>query len=117
MGCDVQYLLSSLLRLYFDDVRREPHTERHSSVSPRIDFLIQEETIGVEVKRASPNLQEKTLRTELFEDKGQYRLDTSVDTLLIFVYDPEKQIENKAEFEDSFDQETPEMETRVAVTR
>lgn len=114
---DVQYLLHGLLKLDFDDVRREPHTERHSSVSPRIDFLIQDETIGIEVKRASPTRQEKALRKELSEDKEQYRLDTNIDTLLMFIYDPEKQIENKAEFESSFEQETPQMETRVTVTR
>jgi len=114
---DVQYLLHGLLKLHFDDVRREPHTERHSSVSPRIDFLIQNETIGVEVKRASPTRQEHSLRSELAEDKEQYRLDTNIDTLLVFVFDPEKQIGNKAEFEDSFEQETSQMETRVTVTR
>ncbi|MCU4719079.1 PD-(D/E)XK nuclease domain-containing protein [Halapricum hydrolyticum] len=114
---DVQYLLHALLKLYFDDVRREPHTERHSSVDPRIDFLIQDETIGIEVKRASPTRREKSLRKELSEDKEQYRLDTNIDTLLIFVYDPLKQIENKAEFEGSFEQETPQMKTKVTVTR
>lgn len=114
---DVQYLLHSLLKLHFDDVRREPHTERHSSVSPRIDFLVQNETIGIEVKRASSTRQEKSLRTELSEDKEQYRPDTNIDTLLIFVYDPEKSIENKAEFEDSFEQNTSQMTTRVKVTR
>lgn len=114
---DVQYLLHSLLKLYFDDVRREPHTDRHSSVSPRIDFLVQNETIGIEVKRASQTRQEKALRKELAEDKEQYRLDTNIDTLLVFVYDPEKQIENKAEFEASFEQDSPQMTTRVTVTR
>lgn len=114
---DVQYLLHALLKIDFDDIRREPHTDRHSSVSPRIDFLVQNETIGIEIKRASPTRQEKPLRKELSEDKEQYRLDTNIDVLLIFIYDPEKQIENKAEFESSFEQETPQMETRVTVTR
>lgn len=114
---DVQYYLHSLLKLHFDDVRREPHTERHSSVSPRIDFLINNETIGIEVKRASSTRKERDLRTELSEDKEQYRLDTNIDTLLVFVYDPDKQIENKAEFESSFEQDSPQMTTRVTVTR
>jgi len=114
---DVQYLLHGLLKLHFDDVRRESHTERHSSVSPRIDFLIQDETIGIEVKRASTSNQEQKIRTELSEDKEQYRVDTNIDTLLIFVYDPDKNIGNKAEFEDSFEEDIPQMETRVIVTR
>lgn len=114
---DVQYLLYSLLKLHFDDVRRETHTEQHSSVSPRIDFLVKNATIGIEVKRASETRQAKKLRTELAEDKEQYRLDNNVDTLLVFVYDPEKQIENKAEFEASFEQDTPQMTTKVTVTR
>lgn len=114
---NVQYLLHGLLKLHFDDVRREPYTERHSSVSPRIDFLVQNETIGIEVKRASPTRQERALRNELSEDKEQYRADVNIDTFLIFVYDPEKQIENKAEFEDSFRQDAPQMKTEVIVTR
>lgn len=114
---DVQYLLGALLKLHFDDVRRESHTERHSSVSPRIDFLLQDETIGIEVKRASSTRREKALRKELAEDKEQYRLDTNIDTLLVFVYDPDKEITNKAAFEASFEQDTNQMTTRVTVTR
>lgn len=78
---------------------------------------MQEETIGIEVKRASSTRREKALRSELSEDKEQYRLDNHVETLLVFVYDPEKAIENAAEFEDSFEQDTPQMTTRVTVTR
>ncbi|NHN41238.1 hypothetical protein G9C85_06250 [Halorubellus sp. JP-L1] len=114
---DVQYFLHSLLLLHFEDVRREPHTEEHSAVSPRIDFLIKKETIGIEVKRASESRTRKDFRGELSEDKEQYRLDTDIDTLLVFVYDPEKQIENKTHFEESFEQDTPQMTTRVTVTR
>lgn len=47
---DVQDLLHALLRVHFDDIRPEEWTPSHAGSSSRVDFLLKEEQIIVEVK-------------------------------------------------------------------
>lgn len=48
---DVQDLLHSLLRLYFDDVRPEEWAPSYAGSSSRMDFLLKEIKIVIEVKK------------------------------------------------------------------
>ncbi len=48
---DVQDLLHSLLHLYFDDIRPEEHTPSYAGSSARVDFLLKNEKIVIEVKK------------------------------------------------------------------
>jgi hypothetical protein len=113
---DVQYLLHALLKIYFDDIRSETWTERHSSVSPRIDFLLERHDLGIEVKRASDSMSPKRIRSDLAEDKEQYRKDSNIGTLLCFIYDPEYQIKNPVEFETDLSESPSNLTTRVTIT-
>ncbi|MFC7229423.1 hypothetical protein N0B31_18640 [Salinirubellus salinus] len=114
---DVQYLLHGLLRLYFDDVRDETYLSRVATKSPRIDFLLEEHDIGIEVKRASETRPVRRLLTEISEDKEVYRKDPLCDTLLVFIYDPERTETNPAEVEKDLSEATKNLTTRVKVTR
>jgi len=114
---DVQYLLHALLRLYFDDIRDENYLKRHAGVSPRIDFLLEDKNIGIETKRVTTNRHPKKIRTELAEDKEHYRGDTSCETLLCFIYDPDHHLTNPAEFEKDLSETTDNLTTRVTVTQ
>lgn len=114
---DVQYLLHSLLRLYFDDVRDENYLRRHAGVSPRIDFLLEDESIGIETKHVTDNRSPKKIRSELAEDKEHYQSDTRCETLLCFVYDPNQYLTNPAEFEKDLSESTANLTTRVTVTQ
>jgi len=113
---DVQYLLHGQLKIYFDDVRAETSTERHSSVSPRIDFLLEQHSIGIEVKRASDSMTPKRIRSELAEDKEQYRKDSNIETLLCLIYDPSHEIRNSVEFEADLADSPSNLTTLVTVT-
>lgn len=114
---DVQYLLNALLRLHFDDVRDEEYLRRHANKNPRIDFLLEDEKVGIEVKRPSVNHPPDKIRTGLAEDKEQYRSDARCNTLLCFIYDPDKQITNPAEFEKAVTESTKNLTTRVTITQ
>ncbi|MFC5133519.1 MULTISPECIES: hypothetical protein [Haloferacaceae] len=114
---DVQYLLHALLRLYFDDIRDENYLKRHAGVSPRIDFLLEDENIGIETKRVRANSHPKKIRTELAEDKEHYRSDTNCETLLCFIYDPDRYLTNPAEFEKDLSETTDNLTTRVTVNQ
>lgn len=48
---DVQDLLHALLLLYFDDVRAEEWTPSYAGKSSRMDFLLKNERVVIEVKK------------------------------------------------------------------
>lgn len=113
---DVQYILGPMLRIVSDDVRAESNTRRHSGMNPKIDFLLEEEAIGIEVKRPSPTRNWRSIREEMAEDKIQYEKDGSIDTLLFFLYDPDRVIPNPVEVQKDFNDARDNMVTRVTIT-
>jgi len=48
---DVQDLLHALLKVYFDDIRPEEWTPSYAGSSGKMDFLLKEEQIVIEVKK------------------------------------------------------------------
>lgn len=114
---DVQYLMHALLRLYFDDVRDETYLSRVANKSPRIDFLLEQHEIGIEIKRASTTRPVSDLLSELAEDKEVYRKDPICDTLLVFIFDPERTETNPAEIEKDLSEATQNLTTRVTLTQ
>ena len=114
---DVQYLLPALLRVHFDDIRDETYLKQHAKKRPRIDFLLEEEKIGIEVKYISEHTPFTKIRSQLAEDKEQYRSDPMVETLLCFIYDPERLENNAVEIEKDISEVTENLVTRVTVTQ
>ena len=53
---DVQDLLHSLLCLFFDDIRSEEGTPSYAGQSSRMDFLLKNESIVIEVKKTRQGL-------------------------------------------------------------
>jgi 23S rRNA maturation mini-RNase III len=113
---DVQYILHSLLRIYFDDVRAESHTEQHSAVNPRADFILDRQNIAVEVKKASETMGKKKIMSDLSKDKETYRTSSKVNTLLGFIYDPDHLINNLPELESDLEGSNENLETRITIT-
>jgi hypothetical protein len=91
---DIQDLLNALLSLKFDDVRREEWTPSYAGGSSRIDFLLKNEQIVIEVKAARKNLTDKEIGEQLLVDIDRYRGHQDCKLLVCFVYDPEGWISN-----------------------
>ncbi len=91
---DVQDLLHGLLRLQFDDVRPEEWTPSYASSSARMDFLLKEERIVVEVKMARPGRDNRKIGDELIIDAARYREHPGCKILVCMVYDPEGVVRN-----------------------
>jgi len=89
---DVQDLLHSLLKLFFDDIRPEEWTPSYAGSSSRMDFLLKKESIVIEVKKTRVKLGNKEIGDQLIVDIERYR--TSCKTLFCFVYDPDGRISN-----------------------
>jgi hypothetical protein len=86
---DVQDLFTAVLKLHFDDVRPEEWTPSYAGNSSRIDFLLKEFRLAVEVKMTRKNLDQKELTNQLAVDILRYQSHPDCKALLCFVYDPE----------------------------
>lgn len=86
---DVQDLLHALLLLHFDDVRPEEWTPSYAGGSVRMDFLLKDEGIVVEVKKTRKTMTAKSLGEELIIDREKYKVHPDCKKLYCFVYDPE----------------------------
>ena len=91
---DVQDLLHALLRLHFEDVRPEEWTPSYSGGANRMDFLLKDEEIAIEVKMTRPGLKDKDLGDQLIIDIAKYQNHPNCKCLYCYVYDPEGIIRN-----------------------
>lgn len=91
---DVQDLLHSLLTIHFDDIRPEEWTPSYAGKSSRMDFLLKDFKIVIEVKKTRNGLTGKEVGTQLIEDIERYSKHQDCETLLCFVYDPEGLVGN-----------------------
>jgi hypothetical protein len=91
---DVQDLMHSLLKIYFDDVRPEEWVPSYAGSSSRVDFLLPDEKIVLEVKKTRKGLEDKQVGEQLIIDIDRYVSHPNCQTLICFVYDPEGKISN-----------------------
>ena len=91
---DVQDLLHALLKLHFSDVRPEEWTPSYAGNSNRMDFLLKEAHIAIEVKMTRDNLKDKEIGEQLIIDVAKYQQHPDVDALYCFVYDPNTILHN-----------------------
>lgn len=91
---DVQDLLHALLLLYIDDVRAEEWTPSYAGKSARIDFLLKNERVVIEVKKTRLGLADKELGNQLIIDVDRYKAHPDCERLICFVYDPEGRVGN-----------------------
>lgn len=86
---DVQDLLHALLLLHFNDIRPEEWTPSYAGGSLRMDFLLKDEGIVIEVKKTRKSMTAKSLAEELLIDREKYKSHPDCNMLYCFVYDPE----------------------------
>lgn len=91
---DVQDLLNALLLLHFEDVRPEEWTPSYAGGSKRMDFLLKDSEIAIEVKMTRKALKDKELGEQLIIDIANYKQHKDCKCLYCFVYDPEGFIRN-----------------------
>ncbi len=104
---DVQDLLHSLLRLFFNDIRPEEYTPSYAGKSSKMDFILKSEQIVVEVKRSGQTVKAKELGTQLIEDIVRYEVHPDCKMLFCFVSDPEGIIANPRGIETDLNNDSP----------
>lgn len=70
---DAQDLMHALLVLHFADVRPEEYTPSYAGKASRMDFLLKEESLVLELKMTRPGLGPKELSAQLIEDIERYK--------------------------------------------
>lgn len=101
---DVQDLFHSLLHIHFEDIRPEDSVPSNAGKSTRVDFLLKQERIVIEVKKTRKGLGAKEVGSQLIEDIHRYQTHPDCEALICFVYDPDGRISNPRGLEDDLNQ-------------
>lgn len=112
---DVQDLLHSLLRLYFDDIRPEEWNPSYAWSSKKSDFLLKNENIIIEVKMTRKNLKAKELGEQLIIDIANYKNHPNCKVLYCFVYDPSGYINNPRWIEKDLSTDNDDFSVKVFI--
>lgn len=112
---DVQDLLHALLRIHFDDIRPEEWTPSYAGSCSRVDFLLKQEQIIVEVKKTRASLKAREIGEQLIVDIQKYRRHLDCKVLVCFVYDPEGYVSNPKGLEHDLNSEDSDFLVRVLI--
>lgn len=112
---DVQDLLHALLHIYFDDIRAEEWTPSYAGGCSRVDFLLKQEQIVIEVKKTRKTLKAKDVGEQLIVDKERYRAHPDCRKLICFVYDPEGWVANPRGLENDLNSEDETFQVSVLI--
>jgi hypothetical protein len=113
---DVQDLLAGVLRMVFGDVRAEDPSPARAGGSSRVDFVLKEEQIVVEVKMTRAGLRDRAVGNQLIEDIERYRSHADCRALVAIIYDPERLIRNPRGLETDLTRNHDGLIVRVVVT-
>lgn len=106
---DVQNLFHALLHLHFEDIRPEEWSPSNAGKSTRVDFLLKQERIVVEIKKTRKGLSAKEIGSQLIEDIHRYNSHPDCEALICFVYDPDGRIANPRGLESDLNKNTEEL--------
>ncbi|WP_272518503.1 MULTISPECIES: hypothetical protein [unclassified Providencia] len=112
---DVQDLLHALLKLHFDDIREEEYTPSYAGSSSRVDFLLKDENIIIEVKKTRKSLKAKEVGEQLIIDKAHYTSHPNCKSLICFVYDPDGKISNPVGLEKDLEKNNNGLNVKVII--
>lgn len=93
---DVQDLLRAILALNFEDVIKESAIPYYLGSNSRVDFLIRDQSIAIEVKKTRKELRDGKLADQIISDLHRYQAYSACKDIIFFVYDPDHFIQNPA---------------------
>lgn len=91
---DVQDALHALLKLHFKDIRAEEYTPSYAGGSSRIDFLLSDNQIAIEVKMTRTSLKDKHVGDQAAVDIVRYQAHPKCRHVIFFIYDPAHHLVN-----------------------
>jgi hypothetical protein len=85
---DLQFLVNALLRMQFDNVKPEEPAPSLAAGGTRLDFLLPDHGLVIELKMTRASMIVRSLADELILDIARYRAHPDCRAILFFVYDP-----------------------------
>ncbi len=112
---EYQDLLHSLLHIYFDDIRKEEWTPSYAGGSSRVDFLLKDDALVIEVKKTRKGLKAKEVGEQLIIDIARYGSHPDCKKLICFVYDPDGWIANPRGVENDLNGQNGTLSVKVLI--
>lgn len=112
---DDQYLIHALLSIFFSDIRPEEHTPSYAGGSSRIDFLLPEHGLALELKHTRGSLTSADIGAELLVDAARYRSNPSVTHLVALVVDLDRKLANPLGLERDLTRTSSDQDLAVTV--
>jgi hypothetical protein len=114
---DDQYIFKALLVQFFEDVRGEDYVPSSAGGNSRVDFVLPDHRLGIELKKASANLGDKELGEQLATDQVRYAPHPKIDHLICLVFDRDGHISNPRALENDLrtDSSSPELAVTVRI--
>jgi hypothetical protein len=100
---DTQDLMRGLLVQFFDDVRDEEWSPSYAGGATRIDFLLPQTRLAVELKMTRASMTAKELGEQLIIDREKYATHPDVGHLVCLVFDHEGRLPNPRGIEEDLD--------------
>jgi len=91
---DDQYLYRALLVQFFADVRDEEFVPSYAGGNSRIDFLLPDFELAIELKHTRAGLTDKALGEQLVVDRDRYANHSSATHLICLVFDHDGNLRN-----------------------
>ncbi|GAA4347908.1 PD-(D/E)XK nuclease domain-containing protein [Angustibacter luteus] len=91
---DAQDLLRALLAVFFEDIRPEEVAPKLGGASSRIDFILPDYALALELKYARSSMTSASLGEELIVDRDRYQSRQEIQHLICLVFDHDGQLDN-----------------------
>ncbi|MEO1061931.1 MAG: hypothetical protein AAFZ07_10970 [Actinomycetota bacterium] len=91
---DDQDLFRSLLRIFFEDVRPEDYVPEYAGGASRVDFVLPDFSVAIELKHCRDSHTSKTIGEELTIDAKRYAVHPNARHLVCIVIDHEGRLSN-----------------------
>lgn len=104
------------LQLYFNDVRKEELSPSIAGGGSRIDILLKQEKIAIEIKFMNKKVTSLNLGSQLLSDLKRYRSHPDCDTLIFFIYDPDYYISNPSGLENDINDNIGDFQVKVIIS-
>jgi hypothetical protein len=82
-----------------------------------MDFLLKAEKIVIEAKKTNDNLRDRLVCDQLIIDIERYTVHQDCKTLVCFVFDPDRLLENPIGLEKDLSRVREKIETIVVISR
>lgn len=112
---DAQDLYRALLRVFFDDVRDEVWVPSYAGGGSRIDFVLPDFNLAIELKYTRPSMNDKDVGDQLIIDRDRYKRETSINHLLCLVFDHDGLLRNPRGLEKDLQRDVSEEGMAVSV--